>query len=224
MNYFAHGRTFVDTPLLLAGTAVPDWLSVVNRRVRARAKSARRFLAARDTRLVQVAAGIVRHHHDDDWFHRTRAFAELSWSFTVEFRDRLPRDDGMRPSFLGHILVELLLDDVLIQQDPSRLHDYYDAMDGLDVEFVAWAVNRIAIGPDVPLERLIPRFSAERFLYDYAEDGKLLFRLNNVMQRVGLPLLPESVCEWFPLARRQVRDRADELMRWNSEIEEPRSL
>ena len=36
MNYFAHGRHFIDQPYLLAGTAVPDWLNVVDRSVRAR--------------------------------------------------------------------------------------------------------------------------------------------------------------------------------------------
>ena len=33
MNYFAHGVRFLEDPYFLAGTAVPDWLSVVDRRV-----------------------------------------------------------------------------------------------------------------------------------------------------------------------------------------------
>jgi hypothetical protein len=212
VNYFAHGRLFVTSPLLLAGTAVPDWLSVLDRRLRARDKSARRFLAAHDQRLVQVAAGVMRHHADDHWFHGTRAFAELSWQFTAAIRDRLPRDDGLRPSFLGHILVELLLDAELIRQDPARLAAYYRVLDRLDADFVAWAVGRITMRPAVQLARWIPRFSAERFLYDYAEDGKLLYRLNHVMQRVGLPGIPDSLSEWFPVARELVSARIGELL------------
>src|SRR3984957_18435669 len=38
MNYFAHGIRFVDRPWFLAGTALPDWLSVIDRRVRLRPK------------------------------------------------------------------------------------------------------------------------------------------------------------------------------------------
>ena len=38
MNYFAHGRSFIDHPYLLAGTAVPDWLNLVARRSRIRTK------------------------------------------------------------------------------------------------------------------------------------------------------------------------------------------
>jgi hypothetical protein len=212
MNYYAHGRHFIASPYLLAGTAVPDWLGVLDRRVRARSKSARRFLASRDQRVALLAAGIVRHHRDDDWFHRTRAFAELTWQFTAAIRDRLPRDDGLRPSFLGHILVELLLDAELIDHNPRQLDDYYQCLDTLDVDFVNWAVDRIATAPATRLSQLIPRFSAERFLYDYADDAKLLFRLNNVMHRVRLPEIPESLIDWFPSARISVRQRCHELL------------
>jgi hypothetical protein len=212
MNYFAHGRHFVHRPYLLAGTAVPDWLSVLDRRVRARAKAARRFIGSRDQRVAQVAAGIIRHHHDDDWFHRTRAFAELNWEFTVAIRDRLPPDDSLRPSFLGHILVELLLDAELIRQSPTQLHAYYQCMEQMDVEFIGWVVDRIANGPAQRIADLIPRFSRERFLYDYADDAKLLFRLNNVMNRVGLPPIPDALIPWFPQARHRVSQRKSELL------------
>ncbi|MDG2380781.1 MAG: hypothetical protein P8N76_03830 [Pirellulaceae bacterium] len=212
MNYFAHGRAFTNHPYFLAGTAIPDWLNVVDRRVRARSKLARPFLNSKDQRIAAIAAGILKHHQDDDWFHRTRAFAELSWSFTVEIRDRLPPDDGLRPSFLGHILVELLLDDALIQADPAGLEAYYDAIDSLDPTMVAWTVERMTGKPVPKLALLMPRFSEVRFLYDYAQDAKLLFRLNNVMQRVKLAALPVELTEWFPIARRSVNQRVSELL------------
>jgi hypothetical protein len=162
--------------------------------------------------VAGIAAGIVRHHADDDWFHRTRAFAELSWDFTAQLRDRLPRDDGLRPSFLGHILVELLLDSALIEADPPQLDEYYRAMDGLDAERIAAVVNQMAPRPADQLAAFIPLFSAERFLYDYQQDAKLLYRLNTVMRRVGLPVLPAELCRWFPFARQRVRQSLPELL------------
>lgn len=212
MNYFTHGRRFVSDPFFLAGTAVPDWLSVVHRRARARAKLARPFAELDEPHVSAVARGILQHHHDDGWFHQTRAFAELSWHFTKEMRDRLPADDGFRPSFLGHILVELLLDATLIEDDLPLLDEYYRVMDELDPWVIAAAVNRMTTEPTGMLAFFIPRFSAERFLYDYLQDAKLLYRLNNVMRRVRLPALPDAVAEFFPEARRVVRDRAGELL------------
>jgi hypothetical protein len=205
MNYFAHGLSYLNQPLFLAGAAVPDWLSVVDRRVRVTSKAASRHVNSQDAQLAIVAAGIMQHHKDDNWFHRTEAFARLSLEFTRQIRDLLPPDNSFRPSFLGHILVEILLDAALIADHPQQLDRYYEVLDALDASVVARAVNQMASRQTQLLEAFIPRFSAERFLYDYAEDGKLLKRLNRVMLRVGLPTLPDEFCEFLPGAREQVR-------------------
>jgi len=212
MNYFAHGCRFVDQPYFLAGTAVPDWLCVVNRQVRARSKRAEPFATHADDRFAAVARGIIQHHFDDRWFHQTRAFAELSWCLTRSIREHLPSDEGFRPSFLGHILVELLLDAALIEDQPTRLDAYYAAIAVVDPHVVAEAVNQIATQQTGSLAFFIPRFSAERFLYDYGDDEKLLVRLNNVLRRVGLWPLPSSFTSLLPRARQLVRERKDELL------------
>jgi hypothetical protein len=212
LNYFAHGRLFTGDPYFLAGTAVPDWLNVVDRRLRVRSKQARLFLDSPDATVARVAAGIVQHHEDDAWFHGTRAFAELSLELTRRMRAALPADDGFRPHFLGHILVEILLDAELIADNARQIEAYYAAMDGLDGEAVAAAVAMIAPRPAENLGTFIGLFSRERFLFDYADDGKLLFRLNQVMRRVGLPLLPPPLAQTLADLRPLVRDRAAELL------------
>jgi hypothetical protein len=212
MNYFAHGYRFVHEPFFLAGTAVPDWLSVVDRGVRVSSKKAKPFVDVEDPPLAAVAAGIVQHHADDDRFHRTPTFIQLSMQFAAEIRDRLASDDGFRPSLLGHILVEILLDAELILEYPQELDAYYSTMDALDVAEVSRAVNCMANRSTELLGPFIPRFSAERFLYDYAEDGKLLMRLNRVMRRVGLAELPEQFHELLPGARDRVRAARTQLL------------
>jgi hypothetical protein len=212
LNYFAHGRLFTGDPYFLAGTAVPDWLNVVDRRLRVRSKQARLFLDSPDETVARVAAGIVQHHEDDAWFHGTRAFAELSLELTRRMRAALPADDGFRPHFLGHILVEILLDAELIADNARQIEAYYAAMDGLDGEAVAAAVATIAPRPAENLGTFIGLFSRERFLFDYADDGKLLFRLNQVMRRVGLPVLPPSLTQTLAELRPLVRNRAAELL------------
>ena len=123
---------------------------------------------------------------------------ELNLDLTREIRAWLPGDEGFRPSFLGHILVEILLDAELIAERPERLDTYYQRMESLDPGVVCRAVGRMATRPAPQLEVFLPLFSAERFLYDYAEDDKLLGRLNRVLKRVGLPPLPESFRDFLP--------------------------
>jgi hypothetical protein len=212
MNYFAHGRHFIDNPYYLAGTAVPDWLNVSDRRTRVRSKHAAAFAADAEPHIAAIAQGIMQHHRDDAWFHETRAFAELQWQFTAVIRETLEPDDGLRPSFLGHILVEILLDATLVAADPSRLEAYYQAMDAIDGPLVEATVNRMSPRRCERLAHFVKLFAAERFLWDYLDDAKLLGRLNQVVRRVKLSPLPERFVELLPDARRQVSERQTELL------------
>lgn len=212
MNYFAHGRDYIDTPFVLAGTAVPDWLNVVDRRVRARARLAKPWVNDPDPVLAGVARGVVLHHHDDAWFHQTRAFAELSLQFTVDVRQSLPDDTGFRPSFLGHILVEILLDAALIEQDIEQLDAYYETLEELDPEAISEAMHRMTTGRADRMPEMIHLFCRERFLYDYLDDAKLLTRLNRVMCRVKLPELPSSMLTILAGARQPVREQLQKLL------------
>jgi hypothetical protein len=212
MNYFAHGRRFLDDPYLLAGTAVPDWLGVVDRQSRVRARQAADFVDDDDPQVAAVARGIVQHHFDDGWFHGNEAFAHLSWQFANDIRQVLAKDEGFRPNFLGHILVELLLDAALIERNSQGLREYYAAMQRVDPSAIERAVNRMSPRPSNRLAHFIDRFCQVGFLWDYADDAKLLFRLNQVMCRVGLEALPDSICEFLAAARKLVAAQADELL------------
>lgn len=218
MNYFAHGRAFVEQPYYLAGTALPDWMNIIDRRNRVRSRAAVPLLEDADPAVAQLAAGVVRHHQDDAWFHESAEFVGLSLQFTVQTRDALPGDEGFRPHFLGHILVEILLDADLIIQNPAALEAYYAAIDGLDADRVQQAAERIAPRPIPNLAHAVRRFCRERFLWDYLDDAKLTYRLNQVMRRVGLPTLPDDFQQLLPNMRAAVAACSRQL------LEPPESL
>src|SRR5262245_24258347 len=144
MNYFAHGRHALRQPYVLAGTAVPDWLRVVNRRLRVRSVQAAAYAEDADPVVAAVAQGIVQHHHDDGWFHAAPAFAQLSLEAAAAVRGLAPSDQGMRTWFVGHVLVELLLDAELLRRQPANMDGYYGSLAEVDPGVVAAAVSRIA--------------------------------------------------------------------------------
>jgi len=213
MNYFAHGRHALRDPYLLAGTAVPDWLRVINRRLRVRSVQAAPHVDHADPVFAAVAQGIVQHHQDDGWFHATSTFAQLSAACSAEVRKLAPDDQGMRTWFVGHVLVELLLDAELFRRRPDSMTTYYAAMSEVDPAAVAAAVSQMAGADAGKLGRLIPGFLRERFLPDYADDAKLAYRLGQVLDRVGLPRLPPTFVEILPELRSKVASRTDELLR-----------
>ena len=221
--------------MFVAGTALPDWMSVLDRKNRARRRYAEealeRQLQESDHPTSERQAkysfirGVIQHHTDDHWFHSQQLFQELCTQLAVEVRNifaasavndesqsREQIDRGHQAGFLGHIAIELLLDAYLIEQDPSLLTTYYDCLQTLNPSAVEAAANQVLRKPVDRIKGLIPRFVSERFLDDYVTDSGLRFRLNGVMKRVGLPALPESIDEWLGETRVIIYDQAKALL------------
>lgn len=190
MNYFTHGMRFIDRPYFLVGTALPDLLSVVDRQVRMRSRRVAPFADGSGSPQAEIAAGVLQHLNDDAWFHNTPAFTDVTGQLTRLFRELQPPDEGFRPALLGHIVMELILDGVLIRRNPAILDAYYAAFSRPDAELVQDAVNQMARVGTQRLAMWLPAFVRERFLADYLQPDRLLYRLNQVMQRVKLNQLP----------------------------------
>ena len=212
MNYFAHALPFLDDPYFAAGTAVPDWLPVVDRQVRVRAKTATPFTEDADPVVASVAKGVLQHLRDDRRFHETRAFAETTMELSAMARHWLGGDPGFRTSFLGHLLAEVLLDGVLLAEDPVGAETYYRALAAVDPARVQEIINRMASRPTGRLAPLITMFQRERILWDYLEDDRLMVRLNQVMRRVGFEPLPEEIRGMLPAARHLILRRRYDLL------------
>lgn len=224
MNYLAHGWHCLEAPYVLAGTAAPDWLCVVDRRLRLRPRRMPQWLEGADRVRAELARGVLRHHADDAWFHQSEAFTALQLQFALLLREVLPGDEGFRPTFVAHVLVELLLDAALAEEQPSRLAAYYRVLEALNPQALAAALvpmttrldaaegERPAEAATARLALLIGRFLEERFLYDYADDAKLLTRLNRVLRRVGLAAMPPTIQALLPALRTLVRQQRRALL------------
>ncbi len=212
MNYFAHGIRFTDRPWFLAGTALPDWLSVADRGVRVRERHVVPFADGSGSIEAELAAGIAQHIHDDQWFHRTRGFVEITAHVGALFREKLGPDDGFRPGFLGHVATELVLDGLLIDEHPELIDRYYEVLDELDADRLQQAANRMLRTPTERLAPLLPLFRREQFLRDYTQPARLLYRLNQVMRRIKLKQLPDEIEAVIVAAREIVQSRIGDLL------------
>lgn len=212
MNYFSHGIRYLDRPYFLAGTAVPDMLSVADRKVRVRGRFVEPLLDHVDQRTREIARGVWQHLRDDAWFHERAVFVETCGAVTRCIKTCLGPDDGFRPAFLGHIVTELLLDRCLIVRYPEKLEAYYQALAGIDAFELERAVNSMAKFSTSRLAPLVPLFLKERFLFDYVEYPRLRYRLNQVMRRVKLQCLPVEMEEVLAEAADVVERNAGDLL------------
>lgn len=217
MNFLSHAIPYLTSPgfgspLLAVSTGIPDWLTVVDRKIRARGKLAEKHIHSTDAELSDVARGILLHISDDRWFHGTQAFVETNMELAIQLRDQLPGDAGFRPSFVGHILIEMLLDGLWIRDDREHAEKYYTAIRQAPPSTIERCVNVITGKPTTKLAAVINRFAEIQFLYDYLDHKKMLMRLNQVMNRVGLPPLPNAIAGWLPEAQDLVESRRLQLL------------
>ena len=212
MNYLAHAINYLDRPLFMSGTGVPDMLSVVDRKVRVRSRNLTPLIDSQDSEVVEIATGILQHLHDDQWFHATKIFNQLNLEFALALRDADPEDTSLRPRFLGHIVIELLLDARLAELHPGVLDRYYEILVRVDAEQIQQVINLASTCQTDQFVRFFEAFCRERFLYDYLDDDRLAYRLNQVMKRVGLPTFGDSVTELFASMRQRVYQCHTELL------------
>lgn len=213
MNCFTHGFRFLDDPYFLVGTAVPDWLTLVDRKVRVRQNAAREFAMRSDGNEKRLAEGIAQHHQDDRWFHEHQHFVQLNLELSIELRDLLGADAGFRPHFVAHVIIEMLLDASLASKDRSQLDRYYEQVARVDPILVQQTINQIAAVPTQMITRFIPRFIEEAYLYDYFSDERTMYRMNRILKRVKLNQLPESFLGWLPSVRERVYAETNLLLR-----------
>jgi hypothetical protein len=178
-------------------------------------------LSSNNSQLASLARGVCRHHADDGWFHESPAFGELSLGFAKTIRESLGESTSMRPWFLGHILVELLLDDELARREPGLLDWYYELMARVDGAWVAASIERLSGREVGDLACFIDRYVEVRFLADYRDDHTLVMRLNQVMTRVRLKELPAEFTALLPGFRGAVAASFEALLENSAFLAEP---
>lgn len=212
MNYFAHALTHLDRPYYAVGTAVPDWLSVVDRKIRFRPQHLEPWAQASEAVQAEVAAGTLRHLHDDGWFHATRGFVEVTNEMTRLFRERLGADDIYHCGFLGHVGMELLLDAILMERFPEEFEEYWRVLKSVDPLVIQSCINAMAKQSTDRLALFIDHFRREQVLRCYSDDNRLLNRLNQVLVRVKLSPLPHDAAFVLAESRNLVRARVSDLL------------
>ena len=211
MNSFSHAFRFLGNPRFVTGTCVPDWLSACDRKCRARKKLAQAYLPNATPEQRPLVLGIIQHHEDDHWFHKTPAFNELSLVFAKQIRARLG-EPGFRPALLGHIIIEIFLDAYLQEQHPGRLDSYYEQIASVSPELIQDTVNAFVSRPTRQLVPFVAGFLKSRYVFDYLDDEKMKFRVNQVFQRLRLEPIKSELDAWFVESRAEVYRRVSELL------------
>jgi len=212
MNYFAHSFRFLDNPYVLAGTSLPDWLSVVNRRARLRRATLIQYVDSQDERLRQLVTGVIQHLDDDLRFHNAPVFSDVLVQ-VLRLIQPVVNGRAVPLTFLAHLMTEVMFDAALLDRFPHGADDYYAALSRIDPSWVEMATEMITGQHVENLGSFIRLFCREGILHDYKDDPATFRRMNQVMARLRLPPLPSSFLQVLPRIRSLVGARENELCR-----------
>lgn len=212
MNSFAHALPYLDDQYQSIGCFIPDILAAADRRCRARKKQAAIWMTVPEQPVAALAHGVVCHHEDDRWFHQSAMFNNLMVKLAVEFREQFERGHSMRPSLIAHIVIEMFLDQSLHLKFPGKLEQLYQHLESADFAVIENSINQFATRPTSKLKPALEFFTRERFLFDYATDEGVHYRMNRVLERVKLKPMPDQAVAWLGAVREEVEANVQPLL------------
>ncbi|MXV13835.1 hypothetical protein [Hufsiella ginkgonis] len=192
MNFLSHyyfDRHATD-PNLVLGTILPDLVKNAD-------KTWHLHPARYAKQLVNNAAstsllyGWNRHLEIDKHFHSSAFFS----NHTAEIRTKISPvldNSPVRPSFLAHISLELMLDSLLITGklvDPDAFYVHLRQVDhnGLDRFLAINGITERGI-----FFRFLQEFIQAKYLHSYQDPSNIIYALNRICQRLWIDPLSET--------------------------------
>ncbi|HVW98795.1 MAG TPA: hypothetical protein VHA56_22700 [Mucilaginibacter sp.] len=181
MNFLSHFYfdRDADNCYHILGTILPDLLKNADKTVVLHPEKLRHT----DDAVNSIIAGWDKHLEVDRYFHSSKFFLEHSHDLKLAL---LPAISGspVKPFFLGHIAVELILDNLLLTTCIITADGFYNHLDGCRDEVIyEFLVFSGMKNPQVFFS-FFKDFKKSRYLYTYAETQQIAYALKRICMRV----------------------------------------
>jgi hypothetical protein len=141
--------------------------------------------------LASLLAGWKRHLAIDKHFHSSDFFVAHTTAIRTAVVPVL-QNTPIRPSFVAHISLELMLDSLLLTENVVDPDQFYDAISGADRS----ALNQFlmlnnADNPDL-FFGFLDEFIEARYLHSYREAHQIMYAINRICLRIWDDPLSET--------------------------------
>jgi len=181
MNFLSHFYfdREVDDCYHILGTVLPDLLKNADKTIVLHPEK----LQHRDSRINSIIAGWNKHLEVDRHFHSSEFFLEHSHKLKLLLR---PVIDGspVKPFFLGHIAIELVLDNLLLTTGKVTANAFYDHLDNCHLEVINEFLTFAGLKDTTGFFHFFEGFKSSRYLYTYAETQQIAYALKRICMRV----------------------------------------
>jgi acyl carrier protein phosphodiesterase len=183
MNYLTHFYFNTQQPVYNSvseyfhfGVVFPDILSVYDRSLRFHSEDASGL-------PDDFWMGIRNHLQMDIFFHKSEFFKTSYEQIRRHLTAAIPLQLDIRPFFLAHVIVEILLDHYLLNKNPDLALKFYSQLLKCDVKQIVTSTEKHFSLDLIGLGDLIHKFLVTRFLEGYIELNNLIYPVNRMLMR-----------------------------------------
>ena len=189
MNFLSHFYfdREVDDCYHILGTILPDLLKNADKTIVLHPEK----LQHANNAVNSIISGWNKHLEVDRHFHSSGFFLEHSHQLKLLLRPAI-EGSPVKPFFLGHIAIELVLDNLLLTTGKVTADVFYDHLDGCQTTIVDEFLTFAGLKNTSVFFKFFEGFKSSRYLYSYAETQQIAYALKRICMRVWKdPFTPE---------------------------------
>jgi len=140
----------------------------------------------------QIRDGWHKHLEVDRHFHNSGFFKTHAHQLKLVLR---PAVEGSlaKPFFLGHIALELILDNLLLTTTQLTAHGFYDHLSSCEHEAITDFLTRSGMSNPAAFIHFFENFKRNQYLHTYAQTGQVAYALKRICMRIwNNPFTPEQ--------------------------------
>jgi hypothetical protein len=189
MNFLSHfyfDRHTTNCYQIL-GTVLPDLLKNADKKIVLHPEK----LQHPNESVNCIITGWNRHLDVDRYFHSSDFFHTHSHNLKNQLRPVI-EGSPVKPFFLGHIALELILDNLLLTTNKITIDVFYEHLEGCEHTIIDEFLHFSGMQSTAVFFKFYADFKKSRYLYSYAETEQIAYALKRICMRVwNNPFTPQ---------------------------------
>ncbi|MBS7565278.1 hypothetical protein KHS38_12765 [Mucilaginibacter sp. Bleaf8] len=162
------------------GTVLPDLLKNADKSI---VLHPEKLPPHTDPAINSMIEGWKKHLEVDRYFHSSDFFTTHSHELKLQMRPVI-EGSPVKPFFLGHIALELILDNLLLTTEKVLADDFYDHLQSCEDRLIReFLVMNGMEDPEVFI-RFHDDFKKSRYLHTYAQTQQVAYALKRICMRI----------------------------------------
>jgi hypothetical protein len=181
MNFLSHFYFDRDTDncYLILGTVLPDLLKNADKTIILHPEKLHHSNKSVDSIIV----GWKKHLEVDRYFHSSDFFITHSHQLK-NLLTPVIEGSPVKPFFLGHIALELILDNLLLTTNKITVDGFYQHLAGCETSQIDEFLTFAGLADTSVFFKFYEGFKRSRYLYSYADTKEIAYALKRICMRV----------------------------------------